>query len=1420
MSASVSVKNYSPSSADINAEMYYVTKDGAEKKLENAGSDPILLQPAKDGIIALTAYYVTKDTIPADTEKLVIKATVKTGDETNTYDVASLYCGITAPVAAPVDSDSTTNGAHDPSIVKFEGDDNYYVYSSHHLIFTSTDLINWKKYDFTNINAKDISPATYNFISSNYANTTMNGTYWAPDVIYKEGDEHPYWMYISVSCGLGGRNSVISLMKSNSPLFWADSSADIVDAGIVFATKENSNYKTNSIDANIYTDPYDGKQYFVWGSFWGGIQAAPLTSEGRVEGIDYTSDSTILSTCQKFGTSVFTQKNGVAGPEGAWMLNHGDHRYMFTSYGWLGSNYNTRLARAELSKSFATDMGTQLTDANGVVMGTEQSKGSTSKVTGYKLIGSYRLGDGSMSIEGTGSNYYVPRGANDAHVYYGPGHNSAINAGDESFYISHTRKDGVDIAATLQARKMLWTSDGWPVVSPVTYAGEKEQALPKDMLAGTYDLASVGRTKFAAGSSSIASSGSYINRNYDLPVLSSKVTLKKDGTMANGLGTWEFDGDHTLTLTFAKDGDTSVDEFYKSGDVMEMYALFGYDKDEREPVIALTGVDQNHVTQFAKKSLVNSFTVSDGAVETEPVVIEKSAGGNPILGFDASGNILYAGDPAAYVDGDTVYLYAGHDTASNESYVMPEWVCYSSKDMKEWKYEGVTMKATDISWRNDNNSAWASQVVKYGDKYYMYYCTWTKSDGGRQSIGVAVSDSPTGPFKDPLGAPLVKGSQTTPQSASHDDIDPTVWIETVDGVEHRYLCWGNTRLYVCELNEDMTSIKDIDGDGSISMGKDIIEQTVKGAPASYTEAPWLYRRQDESGNYYGPYYLFYAMGWREQMAYATTDDLLKGEWDYGGLLMPPSATANTNHPSVIDFKGHTYFIYHNGSLPHGSGFRRVVCVEEFSINEDGTIDPIQETSTSLTGTASIITQGSNYLRHEYFVNSGSDGAYPITASVGVDTNIMDIKDAYWEILPGKADKDNEYYVSIQSYNKPGLYLQANSDKTVVLTQDATADTDGSVKKKMTFKTVKGLDGKEGSVSFESVSESGYYLTNESGALTLKKGMDAAAASFMIGSAGSEEIPALLATVDKVWYESSKTVHFRLNNATIYGSVNAYVAEYDANGVLTGVANENNIKVTAASQFVDINYARKAENSTIKLYVWKDMTPIAPMTAVTETALPYTIPEGYTSYFPFDETLTDGIANGVGVVVPKNIDGTSTSSPSYDEGYKGRAVKFTGSNSYGVKLGNVVTKSDYTVSFRMKASAFTQFTSALFIDSGSKSNENWLSAPFGTQTGGGTMIWSNNSSNGHPSISSSATLTTDKWYMITLTAEGSKCTMYVDGVECASGSTVNTIGLGTNTYLGVNYWDTPFNGLIDELYIYDGTALTAEQVESLYFATQN
>ena len=487
----------------------------------------------------------------------------------------------------------------------------------------------------------------------------------------------------------------------------------------------------------------------------------------------------------------------------------------------------------------------------------------------------------------------------------------------------------------------------------------------------------------------------------------------------------------------------------------------------------------------------------DGSTAGEPICLAKSEYGNPMVGFDGEGNIIYGGDPSALVVGDTLYLYVGHDSAvfPNEAYDIPEYLCYSTKDLKEWTYHGSVLSMTDVSWA-DKKSAWAGQVARHYDEtagkdmYYMYFCSWDNTDNGQQSIGVAVSDSPTGPFED-IGEALVKGSFTYDETSGWNDIDPTVWIETGDdGEEHRYLAWGNGKLYICELNEDMISVKDYNGDGEITFPEDVRSKTV---PASYTEAPWLYRRQDENGNYYGDYYLFYAYGWREQMAYATCTDLMENRLNFEDTIMPPTATSNTNHMAVVDFLGKTWFIYHNGSLPAGSGFRRVACIEELKFYDDGTIEYPEETAAGPFGIASTLTAlNGEVLVHAHYNNSPADDQYPYKdVALGSGLDRATAMDSQWEIVAGKASPDDETTVSLESNNKPGLYVTVTDDGSVVLSQDY----DGKMAEAQTFRTLSGLAG-EG-VTFESVTQPGKYLTLSGGSLTLSDGSDANAVSFTV-----------------------------------------------------------------------------------------------------------------------------------------------------------------------------------------------------------------------------------------------------------------------------------------------------------------------------------
>jgi len=151
----------------------------------------------------------------------------------------------------------------------------------------------------------------------------------------------------------------------------------------------------------------------------------------------------------------------------------------------------------------------------------------------------------------------------------------------------------------------------------------------------------------------------------------------------------------------------------------------------------------------------------------------------------------YTADPAPMVHNGTVYLYTTHDEDKTirNFFTMNDWRCYSSTDMANWTDHGAIMSYKDFSW--SRGDAWAGQCIYRNGKFYLYLPVNQKNGGN--AIGVAVSDSPTGPFKDALGAPLLVG---------YGYIDPTVFIDD-DG--QAYLYWGNPHLWYAKLNEDMIS---------------------------------------------------------------------------------------------------------------------------------------------------------------------------------------------------------------------------------------------------------------------------------------------------------------------------------------------------------------------------------------------------------------------------------------------------------------------------------------------------------------------------------------------------------------------------------------------------------------------------------------
>lgn len=266
----------------------------------------------------------------------------------------------------------------------------------------------------------------------------------------------------------------------------------------------------------------------------------------------------------------------------------------------------------------------------------------------------------------------------------------------------------------------------------------------------------------------------------------------------------------------------------------------------------------------------------------------------------------YTADPAPIVYNDTIYLYTSHDEDDAENFKMQNWLLYTSTDMVNWQDRGPVASLRDFNkWYKGDNGAWAISVVNRNGKWYMY----CPIHG--HGIGVLVSDSPFGPFKDPIGKPLVW------QREHWDDIDPTVFIDD-DG--QAYMYWGNPNLYCVKLNEDM-----------ISYSGDIVKLP---KIQDYQEGPWFYKRN-------GHYYLAFASTCcPEGIGYAMSDSPT-GPWEYKGHIMDHTPRTRGNHPGIIDYKGKSYCFGQNYDIfrfqTSRHAERRSVSAAEMEYNADGTI---------------------------------------------------------------------------------------------------------------------------------------------------------------------------------------------------------------------------------------------------------------------------------------------------------------------------------------------------------------------------------------------------------------------------------------------------------------------------------------------------
>ncbi len=300
-------------------------------------------------------------------------------------------------------------------------------------------------------------------------------------------------------------------------------------------------------------------------------------------------------------------------------------------------------------------------------------------------------------------------------------------------------------------------------------------------------------------------------------------------------------------------------------------------------------------------------------------------GQNPII------RDQYTADPTARVFGDKVYLYPSHDIIPpagqrQDWFCMEDYHVFSSENLTDWTDHGMIVTQNKVPWvKPDSYSMWAPDCIERNGKYYFYFPS-TPTGGRGFGVGVAIADSPVGPFI-PEPEPI-KGI---------NGIDPCV-LQASDG--NAYIFWGAGRC--AKLKPNMKELADDTPTETVKWGEREFEMKgvncLKGLPSRQAEGPFAF---EYNGNYYLTYP--YVREKTEVLGYAMSKNPM-GPYEYKGIIMAEHPNGCwTNHHSIINYKGQWYLFYHRNAFSPSDDKRRSVQIEKLFFNADGTIQEVKET---------------------------------------------------------------------------------------------------------------------------------------------------------------------------------------------------------------------------------------------------------------------------------------------------------------------------------------------------------------------------------------------------------------------------------------------------------------------------------------------
>ncbi|MDW4571361.1 LamG-like jellyroll fold domain-containing protein [Microbacterium sp. M3] len=509
-----------------------------------------------------------------------------------TLSAAPAWAKPPADPPAPVFTDVTV---HDPSIVT-SGDD-IWAFGSHGASARTTDLMSWQQH--TVDLSQNADNALFDDIYTELAETfewAQTSTLWAADVI--QLPDGRYAMYYNACEGSSPR-SALGLATSDAVDGPYENQGILLKSGMWDEESENpgevydARVHPNAVDPDAFVDA-DGRMWMVYGSYSGGIfllemdaaTGQPLPGQGYGTHLVGGNHSRIEAPTIQYDAAT-------------------GYYYLYLSFGGLGvtGGYDVRVARSK-------DVAGPYLDAQGNDMREVKSDpalplfdDASIQPYGVKLMGGHLFGR-ELGDPGTGAGT----------GYVSPGHTSWYQdpATGRMFMVFHARFPGTGELHEVRVHQMWMNADGWPVVSPMRYAGETAGKVKRADVVGSWQLVDLGKDITATAAEA------------------SDVTLGKTGRVSGAVdGEWKLTGQHTATITI---------------DGVAYRGVFApvWDPDLEAWSTGFTAVSDAGVTLWARKSV----EVTDAAA-VAAVIADLSLG-------DTSGVTVDLDLPASGTGGTTI----------------------------------------------------------------------------------------------------------------------------------------------------------------------------------------------------------------------------------------------------------------------------------------------------------------------------------------------------------------------------------------------------------------------------------------------------------------------------------------------------------------------------------------------------------------------------------------------------------------------------------------------------------------------------------------------------------------------------------------------------------------------------------------------